>query len=122
MKIIRSIAFLAGLLVMLLLPRMYRPESEIALAQATSQDTTKETQEQKKASPGFEDDQSAMCLSATQQAKLIASIVDSYSRRLAACAISNPNFRDDCSADFGRLVKGYNQYQFAVLSVRNHCK
>ena len=94
----------------------------LSIAQSTKQEVTKDTQEQKKSSSGFEDDQSAICLSATRQAKMIASIVDSYSRRLAACAVSNPSFRDDCSADFGRLARGYNQYQVAVSSVRNYCK
>ena len=94
----------------------------IGMAQSTKQEATKDNQEQKKSSFGFEDDQSAICLSATRQAKMIASIVDSYSRRLAACAVSNPSFRDDCSADFGRLARGYNEYQVAVSSVRNYCK
>jgi len=94
----------------------------VSMAQSTKQEVTKENQEQKKASSGFEDDQSAVCLSATRQAKMVASIVDSYSRRLAACAVSNPAFRDDCSTDFGRLARGYNQYQLAVSSVRNYCK
>jgi len=122
MKTIWFVVCLYGIIV--LFPTISRrPESEIALAQATRPDSRKETQEQKKPSSGFEDDQgSAMCLSATRQAKLIASIVDTYSRRLGSCAISNPNFRDDCSGDFERLAKGYNQYQFAVSSVRNYCR
>jgi hypothetical protein len=94
----------------------------LGTAQSTKQEVTKDNQEQKRSSSGFEDDQSAICLSATRQAKMIASIVDSYSRRLAACALSNPSFRDDCSADFGRLARGYNEYQVAVSSVRNYCK
>ena len=94
----------------------------LGIAQSTKQEATKDSQEQKKSSFGFEDDQSAVCLSATRQAKMIASIVDTYSRRLAACAVSNPNFRDDCSADFTRLARGYNEYQVAVSSVRNYCK
>ena len=94
----------------------------IGMAQSTKQEATKDNQDQKKSSFDFEDDQSAVCLSATRQAKMIASIVDSYSRRLAACALSNPSFRDDCSADFGRLARGYNEYQVAVSSVRNYCR
>jgi hypothetical protein len=94
----------------------------IGMAQSTKQEATKDNQEQKKSSSGFEDDQNTVCLSATRQAKMIASIVDSYSRRLAACAVSNPTFRDDCSTDFARLTRGYNQYQLAVSSVRNYCK
>ena len=94
----------------------------LAMAQSTKQEATKDNQEQKKSSFGFEDDQSAICVSATRQAKMIASIVDTYSRRLSACALSNPSFRDDCSADFTRLARGYNEYQVAVSSVRNYCK
>ena len=94
----------------------------LGMAQSTKQEATKDNQEQKKSYFGFEEDQSVICLSATRQAKMIASIVDSYSRRLAACALSNPSFRDDCSADFGRLARGYNEYQVAVSSVRNYCK
>ena len=101
---------------------VHRLETEIAFAQPSWQDSSKGAPEQKKTSPGFEDDQSSMCLSATQQAKLIASIVEAYSRRLAACAVSNPSFRDDCSADFTRVVKSYNEYQFAISSVRNYCR
>ena len=93
----------------------------IAMAQ-TKQKGTKDNQEQKKSSSGFEDDQSPICLSATQQAKMIASIVDTYSRRLAVCGVSNPSFHDDCSANFTRLARGYNEYQVAVSSVRNYCK
>lgn len=118
-----SIACLCGIIVLSLSAVTYRPEGELVFAQATRPDSAKETQDQKKNSPGFEDDQgSAMCLSATRQAKLIASMVETSSRRLSACMISNPNFRDDCSGDFGRLVKSYNQYQFAVSSVRNYCR
>jgi hypothetical protein len=123
LKTIWSIVSLSGIIVLFLSAVIHRPKDEFALAQATRPDSTKENQDQKKTSPGFEDDQgSAMCVSATGQAKLIASIVETYSRRLSACVISNPNFRDDCSGDFGRLVKGYNQYQFAVSSVRNYCR
>ena len=100
----------------------FTPFEPAGTAQSTKQENTKDNQEQKKSSYGFEDDQSAICLSATRQAKMIASIVDTYSRRLAACAVSNPSFRDDCSADFTRLARGYNEYQVAVSSVRNYCK
>ena len=61
-----------------------------------------------------------VCLPSRKQNWL--SIVESYSRRFGACATSNPNFRDDCSVDFGQVIKGYNQYRFAVASVRNHCE
>jgi hypothetical protein len=118
LKSICSIVCISGVIALFLLAA---PQTERVLAQA-KQDTTKETQEQKKASYGFEDDQSGMCLSAIAQAKLVASIVESYSRRFGACTTSNPNFRDDCSVDFGRVIKSYNQYQFAVASVRNHCR
>ena len=118
MKSIYSIVCISGVIALFLLAA---PQTERVLAQTKKQDTTKETQEQKKPSSGFEDDdQSGMCLSAIAQAKLVASIVESYSRRFGACATSNPNFRDDCSVDFGRVIKSYNQYQFAVASVRNH--
>jgi len=100
----------------------YRAEPKLVLAQGT-EEKTKETQDQKKPSPGFEDDdQSAMCLSATRQAKVVASIVESYSRRLGACATSNPNFRNDCSVEFRAVVQSYNQFQLAVSSRRNYCK
>jgi hypothetical protein len=115
MKEMLSTILFTGFLVFLLL-------EPVSMAQSTKPGVTKDNQEQKKSSSGFEDDQSAVCLSATRQAKMIASIVDSYSRRLAACAVSNPTFRDDCSTDFGRLARGYNQYQLAVSSVRNYCK
>jgi hypothetical protein len=115
MKVILATVFFIGIPVL----STFEP---IAGAQSTKQEPMKEGQEQKRPSSGFEDDQSAICLSATQQAKMIASMVDSYSRRLATCALSNPSFRDDCSADFGRLARGYNQYQVAVSSVRNYCK
>jgi hypothetical protein len=120
LKSIYSIVCISGVIALFLLAA---PQTERVLAQTKKQDTTKETQEQKKPSSGFEDDdQSGMCLSAIAQAKLVASIVESYSRRFGACATSNPNFRDDCSVDFGRVIKSYNQYQFAVASVRNHCR
>jgi hypothetical protein len=119
LKSICSIVCISGVIALFLLVAL---QTERVLAQAKKQDTTKETQEQKKPSSGFEDDQSGMCLSAIAQAKLVASIVESYSRRFGACATSNPNFRDDCSIDFGRVIKSYNQYQFAVASVRNHCR
>jgi hypothetical protein len=123
MKTIWSIVCLCGIILLFLSAVTHRPEGGFALAQATRPDSTKEPQDQKKPSSGFEDDQgSAMCLSAMRQAKLIASIVENYSRRLGACTISNPNFRDDCSGDFERLARGYNQYQFAVSSVRNYCR
>src|SRR5690349_11499122 len=92
------------------------------IAQSTKQEVTKDSQEQKRSSSGLEDDESAICLSATRQAKMLAAIVASYSRRLAACALSDPSFRDGCSADFGRLARGYNEYEVAVSSVRNYCK
>lgn len=95
---------------------------QVALAQDLRPDKTKESKDQKKPSSGFEDDQSAMCLSATQQAKLVAAVVESYSRRLGACVTSNPNFRDDCYVEFGRVVKSYNQYQTTVSTLRNYCK
>lgn len=63
-----------------------------------------------------------MCLSATQQAKFVASIVESYARRLGVCAASNLSFQDDCAADFTRLRQSYNQYQLALASVRNYCR
>ena len=115
MKEILSTVLLTGLV-------FFTALAPLGMAQSTKQEATKDNQEQKKSSFGFEDDQSATCLSATRQAKIIASIVDSYSRRLAACAVSNPSFRDDCSADFTRLARGYNEYQVAVSSVRNYCK
>ena len=96
-------------------------DHHVALAQTSKQDQTKDSKEQKRNSSGFEDDQSAMCLSATRQAKLMASYVEGFSRRLGACATSNPNFRDDCSVEFARLTKGYNEYQLAISSVRNYC-
>ena len=119
MKPICSIVCLSGIIALFLLAAQ---QTESVLAQDKRQDTKKETQEQKNPSYGFENDQSGMCLSAIAQAKLVASIVESYSRRFGACATSNPNFRDDCSVDFGRVAKSYNQYQFAVASVRNHCR
>jgi hypothetical protein len=115
MKEILSTVLLTALVV-------FTAVAPLGMAQSTKQEATKDNQEQKRSSFGFEDDQSAICMSATRQAKMIASIVDSYSRRLAACALSNPSFRDDCSADFGRLARGYNEYQVAVSSVRNYCK
>lgn len=72
-----------------------------------------------KPSPGFEQDQSALCLSATSNAKLVASIVENYSRRLGACSTSN--LRNDCSAEFRGVVQSYNQYQLAASKVRNYC-
>ena len=74
---------------------------------------------EKKPSPGFEQDQSGLCLSATGNAKLLASIVENYSRRLGACSTSN--LRNDCSAEFRGVVQSYNQYQLAVSKVRNYC-
>jgi len=119
----RAIVCLCGIIVLFVSAVPYPPQRKLVLAQATGQDTTKEAQEQKKPSPGFEDDdQSAMCLSATRQAKLVAAIVESYSRRLGACATSNPNFRNDCSVEFRAIVQSYNQYQLAVSSLRNYCK
>jgi hypothetical protein len=47
----------------------------LGMAQSTKQEVTKDNQEQKRSSSGFEDDQSAICLSATRQAKMIASPV-----------------------------------------------
>jgi len=41
--------------------------------------------DEKKPSSGFEQDQSTLCLSATNNVKLVASIVEQYSRRLGAC-------------------------------------
>jgi hypothetical protein len=114
--------FFVGL-ILLIFMIFGRIERELAFAQSTKQEGTKDNQEQKKPSFGFqEDDQNEMCLSATRQAKQLASLVDSYSRRLAVCATSNPNFRDDCFVDFGRLARSYNQYQVAISSVRNYCK
>jgi hypothetical protein len=125
---------LFGIVFLFLLMGNDRPDTDLAHAQAIKQDGTKDSPEQKQpssgfgspeqkqSSPGFEDDQSAMCQSATRQAKLIASVVETYSRRLAGCATSNPNFRDDCSMDFRRLANGYSQYQLAVASVRNYCR
>lgn len=95
---------------------------EAGSAEGANPDLAKETKEQKRSSSGFESGQSAMCLSATQQAKLAASIVESYSRRLGICAASNLSFQDDCSADFTRLRQSYNQYQLALASVRNYCR
>jgi hypothetical protein len=117
-----SILCLCAIVVLLILAVTDLPQSEIVFAQGFGQDPKKEAQEPKKSSPGFEDDQSALCLSAQRQAKQIASIVEAYSRRLAACATSNPSFRADCSIDFRRLVSSYNQYELAVSSVRNYCK
>lgn len=91
-------------------------------AQGGNPESTKETKEQERPSSGFEDNQSATCLSATQQVKLIASIVESYARRLGACVASNRGFQDDCSADFARLRQSYGQYQLALASVRNYCR
>ena len=107
-----------GIIVLVLLAVNHRL---VALAQTSKQDQTKDSKEKKRNSSGFEDDQSAMCLSATRQAKLMASYVEGFSRRLGACATSNPNFRDDCSVEFARLTKGYNEYQLAISSVRNYC-
>jgi hypothetical protein len=119
---IRSIVCLCEIIVLFVLAVTYRAEPKLVFAQGT-QETTKETQDQKKPSPGFEDDdQSAMCLSATRQAKVVASILETYSRRLGACATSNPNFRNDCSVEFRGIVQSYNQYQLAVSSRRNYCK
>jgi len=75
--------------------------------------------DEKKPSPGFEQDQSGICLSATSNAKLLASIVENYSRRLGACSTSS--LRNDCSAEFRGVVQSYNQYQLAVSKVRNYC-
>jgi hypothetical protein len=110
-----------GSIVLVFLAVSYCLNSDLALAQASKQNQTKDSREQKGSSFGFEDDQSAMCLSATRQAKLVASFLETYSRRLGACATSSPNFRDDCSVEFARLAKGYNDYQFAISSVRNYC-
>ena len=122
MTTIRSIVCLYVIIVLFVLTVSYRAEPKLVFAQGT-EEKTKETQDQKKPSPGFEDDdQSAMCLSATRQAKVVASIVESYSRRLGACATSNPNFRNDCSVEFRAVVQSYNQFQLAVSSRRNYCK
>lgn len=120
MKSILKITFISAALVLFLMiqPRRAEPGS----TEGPSAGATKESKEQKRSSSGFEIDQSAMCLSASQQAKLIASIVESYSRRLGACAVSNLSFQDDCSADFARLRQGYSQYQLALVSVRNYCR
>ena len=72
-----------------------------------------------KPSLGFEQDPSALCQSATSNAKLVASIVENYSRRLGACSTSN--LRNDCSAEFRGVVQSYNQYQLASSKVRNYC-
>ena len=119
MKRICFIACLCGVIGLSAFALMYRP---LVFAQGITQDPTKETPElKKKPSPGFEDDQNPQCITATQEAKLVASIVESYSRRLGTCSISNPNFRNDCSLEFRRVVQSYNQYQLAVSRVRNHC-
>ncbi len=110
-----------GIVVLVFLAANHCLDNHLAFAQTSQQDQTKDSKEQKRKSSGFEDDQSAMCLSATRQAKLIASYVEGFSRRLGACATSNPNFRDDCSVEFARLAKGYNEYQLAISSVRNYC-
>ena len=122
MRTICSIFCLSAVIILFHSADTDRPQGDIVFAQGLRQDTTKESKDQKKPSPGFEDDQSAMCLSATQQAKLVASIVETYSRQLGACATSNPNFRNDCSAEFRRVISSYNQYQLSVSSVRNYCK
>ena len=75
--------------------------------------------DEKKPSSGFEQDQSGLCLSATSNAKLVASIVEHYSRRLGACSTSN--IRNDCSTEFRSVVQSYNQYQLAISKVRNYC-
>ena len=110
-----------GIVVLVCLAVNHCLDSHLALAQTSKQDQTKDSKDQKRNSFGFEDDQSAMCLSATRQAKLMASYVEGFSRRLGACATSNPNFRDDCSVEFSRLTRGYNEYQLAISSVRNYC-
>jgi hypothetical protein len=121
LKIICAIVGLFGIIGLLVLALASYSQANLSFAQSMTQDTTKETKDLKRPSPGFEDDQSAMCLSATRQAKLLASIVESSSRRLGACSTSNPNFRQDCSAEFRGVVQSFNQYQIAISSVRNYC-
>jgi hypothetical protein len=124
LKIIGSILCLCGIFVLFILTATGLLQSEMVLAQGFGEDTKKETKDPKKNSPGFEfeDEKSAMCLSAERQSKQVASIVEAYARRLGACATSSPNFRADCSIDFRRLVSSYSQYELAVSSVRNYCK
>jgi hypothetical protein len=123
LRIIGSIALIAAIASLPMFLRQW-PASEAAFAQGTSEDAKKgaKDKDKKSSSSGFEDDQSAMCLYATRQANALASIIDSYSRRLGACVTSNPNFRGDCSADFARVRQSYSQYELAVGSVRNYCK
>src|SRR5919109_2231088 len=91
---------------LLLAAFIVQPEGRLLFAQAVKQETKKETQEQKKDRPQFDDqdDQSAVCQSAMQRAKLVASILETYSRRLSLCATSL-NFHDDCSTHFALLRK-----------------
>jgi uncharacterized protein YfbU (UPF0304 family) len=117
-----SIICLCAIIGLLILPVTEPPPGEIVFAQGVGQDATKATKEPKTTFPGFDDEQNAMCLSYQRQAKQVASIVDAYSRRLGACATSNPNFRADCNIDFRRMVASYNQYELAVSSVRSYCK
>ena len=117
-----SIFFL--LLSVLVTPYLPR---DLVFAQGSAKDEKKPSagfeetapKNEKKLSPGFEQDQSGLCLSATGNAKLLASIVENYSRRLGACSTSN--LRNDCSAEFRGVVQSYNQYQLAVSKVRNYC-
>ena len=117
-----SIFFL--LLSVLVTPYLPR---DLVFAQGSAKDEKKPSagfeeiapKNEKKPSPGFEQDQSGLCLSATGNAKLLASIVENYSRRLGACSTSN--LRNDCSAEFRGVVQSYNQYQLAVSKVRNYC-
>ena len=121
MKTIRSMAFLIGLFGLIVVLDTFIPCCE-GSGLLFAQDTKKNTENQKseeRAKP--EEYQSAACLSALQQAKLVASILETYSRRLTSCAASL-NVRDDCSTDFGRVRRIYSQYELAVSSVRNSCK
>ena len=121
MKTIRSIALLIALFGLNVVLDTFIPFFE-GSGLLFAQDTKKNPENQKsedRAQP--EEHQSAACLSALQQARLVASILETYSRRLTSCAASL-NLRDNCSTDFGGVRRAYSQYELAVSSVRNYCK
>ncbi len=121
MKTIRTTAFLIGLFCLIVVLDTFIlcfEWSGLLFAQDTKKNTDNQKSEER-AEP--EEYQSAACLSDLQQAKLVASILETNSRRLNSCAASL-NFRDNCSTDFGGVRRAYSQYELAVSSVRNYCK